>query len=135
MSIRQFFEYYKTVFYNISIFFCLLVLIRISLRVAVHLLRFILRLIEERNLIRTDSNISIVRSITVYELDKNQNEDSQANATNINGSFTMKLRNNRYKISNVEPTNKSPKNMKLNVKYDELMPEIEEYFSSNNQNN
>ena len=126
MSIKQFFEYYKTVFYNISIIFCSLIFLRIGVQIAVSLLRLILKFLQERNVRKNLSEQTISQivdeEITIQEMDSNHGNDStQINANNNNNTFTKELKSMNLK------------NIKCNVEYEELMLQLDNYFKSNEE--
>jgi hypothetical protein len=120
MSIKQFFEYYKTIFYNISIILCSLIFLRIGVQIFVSLLRLILKFLQERNTRKnlSEQTISLIldEEIINQEIDSNHGNDStQINANNNNNTFTRELKSMNLK------------NTKCNVNYEELMNQLENY--------
>lgn len=121
MSIKQFFEYYKAVFYNISIILCSLIFLRIGVQIAVSLLRLTLKFLQERN-VRKDKDLSeqtisriVDEEIIIQKMDSNHgNESTQINANNNNNTFTRELKSMNLK-------------KKCNVEYEELMVQLENY--------
>jgi hypothetical protein len=138
MTINQFIESYKTVFYNIAITFFLLVFIRISLAQAITLLKFILKLIEEKNkretLLKQDIS-SDIENESNMDLNSNQSNCPNRNVNNNNSNFTMELRKNRCKPPDIELSKRTVAKSKCNVDYHELITELDDYFSENKQKN
>ncbi len=134
MTINQFIESYKTVFYNIGIVLFSLVFIRISLALVIALLQYILRLIEEKNkreiLLKQDISSEIENESNV-DLNSNQTDGPNRNVNNNNNksNFTMELRKNRCKPPDIELSKRTVAKAKCNIDCDELITDIDDYFS------
>jgi hypothetical protein len=142
MTINQFIESYKTVFYNITIVLFSLVFVRISLAIVIALLQYILRLIEEKNkretLLKQDISSEIENESNVV-LNSNQSDCPNRNVNNNNNNnksnFTMELRKNRCKPPDIELSKRTVAKTKCNIDCDELITDIDDYFSGNKPKN